>query len=306
MKKIMKDMNMKAIHFVLVLVLLVSCNRNKFTHDASGTFEATEVIVSSQAGGEIKNLNVTEGDVLKAGELVGYIDSTQLYLQKLQLKKNQKALLVSRPDVNAQIQATREEIANAQREKRRVESLLQGDAATRQQLDDITSKLKVLEGKLSSQLNSLSTTISHIDEQSSLVDIQVASVEDYLNKCRIINPIDGTVLAKYAEAHEIATAGKPLYKIAETARLFLRAYIVAEQLENVKLGDAVTVFVNYGTESKTYPGSLSWISDKAEFTPKTIQTKDERQNLVYAIKIAVDNTEGFIKIGMYGDVDFNP
>ena len=291
---------------ITLAVLLASCNRNKFEHDASGTFEAVEVMVSAQAAGEIKCFNIREGDALEAGKMVGYIDSTQLYLQKLQLQKNRKALLVSRPNMNAQIQATREEIANAQREKKRIENLLQGDAATQKQLDDVTSYIKVLEGKLSSQMNSLNTMIGTLDEQSSSVEIQVAIVEDLLKKCRIVNPVSGTVLSKYAEAHEVAIMGRPLYKIADTKNLFLRAYIVAGQLENVKLGDNATVFIYANKDRKTYPGKIAWISNKAEFTPKTIQTKDERQNLVYAVKIAVENTDGLIKIGMYGDVDFNP
>ncbi len=299
MKKILLSLS-------LVGLALTACKKNSFEHDASGIFEATEVIVSAQANGQIEQFDIVEGDVLKANQQVGYIDSTQLYLQKLQLIGGRKALLISRPDVNKQIQATREQIANAKQEKDRVERLLKGDAATQKQLDDINSQIKVLEGTLNAQMNTLNTSIGNLNEQSSTVEIQVAQLNDLLAKCRIVNPIDGTVLTKYTQAKEVVVTGRPLYKIADTKNLFLRAYIVAEQLAGIKTGQEVKVFVTYSDENiKTYTGKVAWIADKAEFTPKTIQTKDERQNLVYAVKIAVENTDGLIKIGMYGDADFS-
>lgn len=283
-----------------------SCNRNKFNHDASGTFEATETIVSSEASGKIEAFDVTEGDVLTKGQYLGYIDTTQLYLRKLQLQATSKAVNVRRPDVSIQVASTKEQIAKAETEKRRVENLLKDGAATQKQLDDINSQLAVLQRSLAAQLNSLSTSVNSLNEETSAYEIQVAQIEDQLAKSRIINPADGVVLSKYAEAKEMTSQGKPLYKLADTKNLFLRAYIVSTQLESIKVGQEVTVFINATDDTqKSYKGTVSWISDKAEFTPKTIQTQDERQNLVYAVKIAVDNTDGLIKIGMYGDVNFN-
>jgi len=288
----------------LSVMLFASCNGNKMKHDAAGTFEATEILISSEASGVIKEFNVEEGKQLEAGTLVGYIDSTQLYLQKLQLLTNRKAVQVSRPDVQTQIKSTREEIARIQTEKNRIERLLEGDAATPQQLDEINAQLKVAEGRLAAQINSLETNIGSLNEQSSAIDIQAAQIEDQLGKCRIINPISGTVLKKYSEAQEISSPARPLYKIADMENIFLRAYVTSDQLSKLKLGDKTVVFSDYGDDWRQYTGTVTWISDKAEFTPKTIQTKDERTNLVYAIKIAVKN-DGYLKIGMYGEVDFN-
>lgn len=288
------------------LLMCTACNRNKFNHDASGTFEATEVIVSAEASGKIEEFNVTEGDVLTKNQYLGYIDTVQLYLKKLQLQTSTKAVSVKRPDVSTQVASTREQIAKAEIEKRRVENLLKDGAATQKQLDDADSQLAVLQRSLAAQLNSLATSVNSLNEESGVYEIQVAQIEDQLAKSRIINPLEGVVLSKYAEAKEIASPGKPLYKLADTKHMFLRAYIISTQLEDIKTGQEVTVYINAADNAqKTYKGTVSWISDKAEFTPKTIQTQDERQNLVYAVKIAVENTDGLIKIGMYGDVDFN-
>ena len=290
----------------LVSVLLFSCNRNSFQYDASGVFEATEVLVSAEASGKIEKFSLQEGDLLTQGQYVGYIDSTQLYYQKLQLQTTQKAVNKRRPDLGIQISATKEQIRKAEIEQQRVERLLRADAATQKQVDDAEAQLKVLQNTLSAQVNSLSTSINSLTEEGASYEVQIARIEDLLSKSKIINPINGVVLSKYAEEKEIAVAGKPLYKIADTQHLFLRAYIVSSQLEQLKPGQEVSVMVCYdGKTEKTYSGKVAWISDKAEFTPKTIQTKDERQNLVYAVKIAVENTDGFLKIGMYADVKFS-
>ncbi len=289
----------------LIVIFMASCNRNKSKHDASGTFEATEVIVSAEASGKVEVLELTEGDHLAEEQQVGFIDSTQLYLKKMQLLAAQKAVSARRPDVAKQIAATKEQIDKAKLEKARMENLFKDGAATQKQLDDADSQLRVLESTLSAQTNSLSTSINSLDEESEAYHIQIEQVNDQLAKCRIINPVEGTVLSKYTEAKEIVVPGKPLYKIADTRNMFLRAYVVSGQLENVSIGQNATVFVALSNgNTKSYPGKVTWISDKAEFTPKTIQTQDERQNLVYAVKIAVANTDGLIKIGTYGDVDF--
>lgn len=297
-------------HLLILIIagfalLSASCNRNKFEHDASGTFEATEIIISAEASGKIEEFNITEGDQLSNGQYLGYIDTTQLYLQKLQLQTTTKAVSVKRPDISLQIASIKEQIAKAGIEKRRVENLLKDGAATQKQLDDINSQLAVLQKSLAAQVNSLTTSVNSLDKESSAYEIQVAQIEDRLRKSRIVNPLYGTVLNKFAEAKEMATPGKPLYKIADTKHLFLRAYVVSAQLNDIKVGQEVEVYINAADgKQNSYKGTVSWIADKAEFTPKTIQTQDERQNLVYAVKIAVENTDGLIKIGMYGDVSF--
>lgn len=286
-------------------MFLLSCNRNKFEHDASGTFEATEVIVSSEANGKLESFQLTEGDQLSKGQYVGYVDSIQLYLKKRQLLATNKAIQVKRPDISVQVSSIKEQIAKAEFEKRRIQRLLADNAATQKQLDDANSQIEVLKKSLNAQVNSLSTSVNSLNEESNTNTVQVSQIEDQLKKCKIINPIQGTVLNKFIEEKEVVTQGKALYKIADTKNLFLRAYIVSEQLEKIKIGQKVKVFINISeNKQKSYPGTITWISDKAEFTPKTIQTQDERQNLVYAVKIAVTNTDGIIKIGMYGDVDF--
>ena len=298
-------MSQKIIIVVLIAVLSLSCNRNRSKHDASGVFEATEIIISAEASGKLEVFNLKEGDFLTEGQQAGYIDSTQLYLKKMQLQAAQKAVAARRPDVAQQIAATREQIAKAELEKARVENLFKDGVATQKQVDDANSQLRVLETTLAAQMNSLSTSVNSLDEESESFRIQIEQVNDQLAKCRVVNPIDGVVLSKYAQAKEIVTTGKALYKIADTRNMFLRAYVVSGQLEKVATGHDVTVFVALSDgNSKTYPGKITWISDKAEFTPKTIQTQDERQNLVYAVKISVPNTDGLIKIGTYGDVDF--
>lgn len=282
------------------LLIVSACGSPTPTYDATGTFEATEVIVSSEAAGKLLQLTVEEGTQLKAGEEVGLVDTVQLYLKKLQLEASMKSVESQRPDLAKQIAATKQQIATAQREKKRVENLLAAGAANQKQLDDWDAQVALFERQLVAQESSLRNSTNSLTEQGNSVGIQVAQMEDQLNKCHIQSPISGTVLAKYAEAGELATVGKPLFKVGDIDRMHLRAYITSEQLAQVKLGDKVTVYSDYGnSEQKAYPGVVTWISDRSEFTPKTILTKNERANLVYAVKIAVDN-DGALKIGMYG------
>ncbi|MFT3994134.1 MAG: efflux RND transporter periplasmic adaptor subunit [Dysgonomonas sp.] len=297
---------MRKIFYILMgSIVLTSCNNNKLEHDASGTFEATEIIISAQASGEIKEFNIKEGEELKVGQYLGYIDTTQLHLQKLQLQSTTQAVNSRRPNVSIQIASTKDQIANAKKEKIRIENMLKDGAATQRQMDDIDTHLQVLESQLGAQINSLSMSTNSLDKESATYQIQVAQIEDHLQKSYIINSIQGTVLNKYAEPKEYAVPGKALYKIADTKHLYLKAYVVSDQLSEIKIGQETTIFINsVDGEQKSYKGTISWIADKAEFTPKTIQTKDERRNLVYAVKIAVDNIDGAIKIGMYGDANF--
>ena len=247
---------------------------------------------------------MNEGEQLQKEQIVGRIDSTQLYLQKMSLLSNAKGVRAQQPDISKQTSAIQDQIKTLKREKARVERLIAANAANRKQLDDIESQLEVLQSQLSAQTSILQKNSQHISAQSSTIDIQVAQLDDQLEKTRITSPITGTVLNRYAETGELATMGTPLFKIADTGTLFLRAYVTNDQLALIKLNDEVTVRVDDGEGGmRSYKGEISWISDKSEFTPKTIQTKNERANLVYALRIAVHN-DGFLKIGMYGEVKF--
>lgn len=288
-----------------LLALFSACGNGVPKYDATGTFETTEVLVSAEASGRLLYFDIEEGMLLKAGEEVGVVDTVQLYLKKLQLEASIKSVEEQRPDILKQVAATKEQISAAQRERNRMANLLKVGAANQKQLDDAEDQLEVLRKQLVAQNSTLSNSHQSLTWQSSSVGIQVAQVEDQLKKCHITSPITGTVLAKYAEAGELTAMGTPLFKVADTEQMYLRAYITSEQLSQVKLGQKVTVFSDYGTdEYKQYPGVVTWISDTSEFTPKTILTKNERANLVYAVKIAVHN-DGLLKIGMYGGVEFN-
>lgn len=292
------------ISIVVFCIALSSCGNGENTNEASGTFEATETIVSAEANGKILKLNINEGDELKSGQKVGYIDSTQLHLSKMQLKQSGKVILSGRPNSKIQIEALRKELENAVKDKKRIENLVKGNVASQKQLDDANYRIAILQSKIDALDSQLSITTNNLNEQSGTVGIQLAQVEDQIKKCNITNPISGTVLVKYANVYEMATIGKPIYKIADLSTIKLRAYITAAQFAKIKIGD--TVKVNVDTEegkSKSYSGTIEWINGKAEFTPKTIQTKDERVNLVYAVKIRVKN-DGTLKIGMYGDAVF--
>ena len=294
------DYSMKSLKLFSLLFLLTACGSGTPEYDATGTFEATDVIVSAEASGKILGLDVEEGTLLKAGQEVGIIDTVQLYLKKLQLEASVKSVEGQRPDILKQVAATKEQIVQAQRERDRAANLLRVGAANRKQWEDAESLLEVLRKQLAAQNSTLQNSDRSLTWQSSSVGIQVAQIEDQLKKCHIVSPLTGTVLAKYAEAGELAAPGTPLFKVADMEQIYLRAYITSEQLSEVKLGQKVTVYADYGKEvRKEYPGVVTWISDSSEFTPKTILTKDERANLVYAVKVAVKN-DGMLKIGMYG------
>jgi len=298
-------MKLHSTKLALIGLLAFSCGSEKNSADATGSFEATETIVSSEATGKIVQFVVTEGDELKSGQVIGYIDSTQLHLTKLQLLQSKKAILSGRPDIKTQLDALERELEVAKSDRKRIENLVKGEVASPKQLDDANSIITVLQSKIDAQKNILSLTISTLNEQARTVSVQLAQVEDQLRKCKIINPVDGTVLSTYANPFEITVAGKPLYKVANLTEINLKAFITSDQFSKIKIGQQVNVQVDSeGGKMKTYPGAVSWINNKAEFTPKTIQTKDERANLVYAIKVRVKN-DGQLKIGMYGEVKFN-
>ena len=288
-----------------VLLSLAACNRGDGNFDATGTFEATEILVSSEANGKIMELNIEEGDRLDAGAMVGYIDSTQLYLKKMQLSAGLRSVDIRKPDIRKQIAALEQQIATARTEQQRMENLVKAKAGNQKQVDDIVNNIKYLQKQLDAQYSTLNKTTGGADAEAESILYQIMQLDDQLQKSRIVTPQAGTVLVKYAEPGEVTVAGKPLYKIADTDLLYLRAYITADQLSKLKQGQTVRVFADYGAdEQREYPGTITWISDKSEFTPKGIQTKDERANLVYAIKIAVKN-DGYLKIGQYGETVFN-
>ncbi|MDR1402361.1 MAG: HlyD family efflux transporter periplasmic adaptor subunit [Tannerellaceae bacterium] len=289
----------------LTLAALISaCGKTDYAVDATGVFEAVEIVVSSEVSGKIMELGIREGDRINAGDYVGYIDSAQLYLKKLQVMAGLKAADVRKPDVRKQIAVLEQQIAIAQTEQRRMENLVVAKAGNQKQVDDIANNIKLLKKQVDAQYSTLHKTSGSVDAEAEGLQYQIMQLDDQLQKCRIVNPQEGIVLVKYAEPGEVTMPGKPLYKIADTDLLYLRAYIVAAQLSRLKQGQTVRVFAAFGKDDRReYPGVVSWISAKSEFTPKGIQTKDERANLVYAIKIAVKN-DGYLKIGQYGETVF--
>ena len=298
---------MKSIHvtvYTFLLILIASCQSGLPKYDATGTFETTEVLVSAEANGKILTYDVEEGDYLKQGACVGLIDTLQLYLKKVQLEANMRSVEEQRPDIKKQVAALKEQIATAERDKQRYENLFNAGAGNEKQLQDAESQLVVLRNQLTATYSSLSNSDESLSWQGSSVGLQIAQVDDQLSKCYISSPINGTVLTNYAEAGELASVGKPLFKVADMDKIYLRAYITSDQLANVAIGTKATVYADYGNKEKAYPGEVIWVSQQSEFTPKTILTKDERANLVYAIKIKVKN-DGDLKIGMYGGVKWD-
>jgi len=287
------------------ILVFTSCADDSNKAQATGVFETTEIIVSAESSGKIIALNISEGDAITKDKAVGQIDSTQIYLTKLQLLASKQAILSGRPDVRSQIEATEREIEKWQREQKRVRALLEGGVATQKQLDDINAQLSILQSSLNAQKSSLSTSVNAIDAQSETIDVQIQQINDRLLRSVIKCPIDGTILVKYAEEGELTSNGKPLFKVADLNQMILRAFVTADQLTALKIGQQVDVLAEFGkSETRSYPGTVNWISSQSEFTPKTIKTQDERANLVYAVKVGVKN-DGFLKIGMYGGVKFS-
>jgi len=290
--------------FLLLATCIVSCTGDKQVFDASGTFETDETIISSEASGTIKQFDVVEGQVLKPGQFVGYVDSMQLHLKKKQLEAQIRAVLSRRPNIPTQLASFREQLKAAEREQTRVSNMVLAEAATPKQLDDINAQVSVLKKQMEAQSSTLGLSSNSIGQEILPIQVQVEQLKDQLEKCRIVNPVKGTVLTKYTELYEVITPGKPLYQVADLSSLTLRSYVTGDQFSNLKLNQKVKVSVDNGPgKYKQYEGLVYWISNKAEFTPKTIQTKDERANLVYAVKIRVNN-DGLLKIGMYGEVNF--
>jgi HlyD family secretion protein len=314
---------MKKLFFTVTAVtalIIAGCNGNGNGFDASGTFEADEVIVSSELAGKILSFNVKEGMQLSKDSVIGMVDATNINLQQQQVEASINALNQKTSDVTPQVQLLQNQLAvqqsqldNMLHEKTRIENLIKADAATGKQLDDINAQIDVVkknmnvtQQQINVQKNNIATQNRSILSEAEPLRKRIAQLKDQEQRANIVNPVNGTVITKYAEAGEVTAAGKALYKIADLSELNLRAYVTGVQLPIIKLGQQVKVMIDEGEKKyKEYSGTIAWISDKAEFTPKTIQTKEERANLVYAIKVRVKN-DGFLKIGMYGEVKLNP
>ncbi len=295
---------MKKYSIILLAICLVACSSKEKEFDATGTFEATEVTVSAEQSGTLLRFSIEEGDNVEAGSEVGLTDTTQIWLKLRQADATKTVYQSQKPDLEKQIAATRQQLENAQSEKKRYQELVSDGAAPSKMLDDATNQVKVLQRQLDALVSTLNTQLSTLNSQLSTVDVQKNQLRDQLHKCHIVAPISGTVLEKYAEQGEFAAPGKALFKMGDTRNMYLRAYVTSAQLEKVKVGQKVKVFADFGDKKrKEYDGTVSWISSRSEFTPKTILTDDERADLVYAVKIAVKN-DGAIKIGMYGEVKF--
>jgi HlyD family secretion protein len=273
------------------------------SYDASGTFEATEIIVSAQTSGEIEYLNIEEGTRVEAGATLGLVDTTQLHLQKLQLEAGIRAMSGRSVDVALQSAPMEEQIASLERDRSRFENMVKDNAASQKQLDDINTQLAALQKQLAAQTRTITKGNSSVAGEIDGAKAQMAQLADMISKSVITSPISGTILSKYAQAGELAAPGRAIFKVADMEKMFLRAYLTSDLLSGVRIGDKVKVFADSGEDGhREFDGTVSWISETSEFTPKNIQTRNERNNLVYAVKIAVDNTDGYLKSGMYGEV----
>ena len=294
----------KLITMASAALLLTACGNREKEYDATGTFEATETTISAEQNGTLLTFAINEGDEIEAGSEVGLIDTTQTWLKLQQARATQEVYQSQKPDMEKQTSATRQQLAKAQAEQQRYKELVADGAAPSKMLDDATNQVQVLQRQLAAQLSSLSTNTNALSKQMAATEVQIDQLRDQLRKCHIMAPLKGTVLEKYAERGEFVAVGKPLFKMADMEQVYIRAYVTSAQLQSIRTGQQVKVFADYGDGKKQeYDGTVSWISSRSEFTPKTILTDDERADLVYAVKVRVKN-DGFIKIGMYGEVKF--
>jgi HlyD family secretion protein len=293
---------MRKIYIMLALLAFtaVSCNKNNEKSDAYGNFEATEVIIASQGNGKILMLDITEGKVLKSGETYGFVDTTDLYLKKEQLLAQKEAVSTKTNNIIAQIDVLKQQRKNLEVDKARIMKMNKDGAATQKQVDDVNGGIDVV----NKQIASVQTQNSSVFKEINGLEKQIEQLESSIQKCYFTNTNNGTVLVKYAEQGEITSFGKPLFKIADLSTMILKVYVSGDQLPKIKIGSKCEVMVDLNeTENKKHEGVISWIADNAEFTPKIIQTKKERVNLVYAVKVLVKN-DGSLKIGMPGEVNF--
>lgn len=293
---------MKTKYLLPLCTLILTACGHKADYDATGFFEATTVTISSETTGKILMFDISEGDNVKAGQEVALIDASLLQLQEKQINSQQSSTVATSPDISVQVASLRSEIAHQQQEVNRLRRLLSDGTTTQKAYDDATAALRTMENQLNAQLSTLGKSQSSIKNTAEALQYQSGQIAEQIDRSRIISPINGTVLEKYAEPGEFATPGKPLYKMADLNSIYLRSYFTANQLANIKIGQKVTVIADFGGESQyEYPGTITWISQESEFTPKSIQTNDTRADLVYAVKIAVKN-DGRLKLGQYGEV----
>ena len=292
---------MKKIITLLILTSFISCNKNNNKADGYGNFEATEVTISAEAIGKIEYLKLEEGDILEPKTQVGLIDTTQLYFNKQQLIASKSTVFSKSANVLSQTKVLQEQLKTAQIEKKRIQNMFAENAATKRQVDEIDGKVNVI----LEQIKSVETQNAPIVNEVKSIDVQIEKINDQILKSKIINPIKGTVLTKYAETNEVTAFGKPIYKIADISEMTLRVYISETQLSEIKVGQQVSIKIDAQKEMKAFPGKISWIASSAEFTPKIIQTKEERVNLVYAVKVNVKN-DGSLKIGMPAEMWITP
>lgn len=293
---------MKSAYITAALVILISSCSDKQAYDATGIFEATTVTVSAETTGKIMDMTVSEGDSVVAGNMMALVDTTMLGLQKKQIISQQQSTEAMAPDISAQAAALRSQIAHQQHETERQEKLLAAGATTRKQYDDAAAMLRTLRDQLAATLSSLGKNRSSISENAIALQYQREQIEDQISRSQVTAPITGTVLVEYAEPGEFATPGKPLLKLADLNRIYLRSYFTASRLADIRIGQDVTVIADFGDDEQfEYPGTITWIAEESEFTPKSIQTDDSRANLVYAVKITVKN-DGRLKLGQYGEV----
>ena len=294
----------KFIAMASAALMLAACGKSEKEYDATGTFEATETTISAEQNGTLLTFVVNEGDEIDAGREVGLIDTTQTWLKLQQAQATQAVYQSQKPDIEKQTSATRQQLAKAQAEQQRYKELVADGAAPSKMLDDVTNQVQVLQRQLAAQLSSLSTNTNALSKQMAATEVQIDQLRDQLRKCHITAPLKGIVLEKYAERGEFVAVGKPMFKMADMEEVYIRAYVTSAQLQDIRTGQQVKVFADYGNgQKKEYDGVVSWISSRSEFTPKTILTDDERADLVYALKVRVKN-DGYIKIGMYGEVKF--
>ena len=294
----------KIIAMAGVALVLNACGRKERQYDATGVFEATETTVYAEQTGTLLTFNVEEGDTVGQNREVGLIDTTQLWLKMKQAEAMKSVYQSQKPEQEKQIAVTRQQLAKAKQDQQRYKELVADGAAPAKMLDDANSQVEVLQRQLDAQLSSLRVNTNALDKQMDATDVQAEQLRDQIRKCHILVPAKGTVIEKYVERGEFVSAGKPLFKMADTENMFIRAYVTSAQLENIKTGQKATVFADYGNGGKKeYEGRVTWISSRSEFTPKTILTDDERADLVYAVKVAIKG-DGYVKMGMYGEVLF--
>lgn len=287
-----------------MILLLNACGNKEKEYDATGVFEATETTIYAEQPGILVRLNVEEGDIVAPEMEVGLIDTTQLWLKLKQAVAAKSVYQSQKPEIGKQIAATRQQLAKAKQDQQRYSELVADGAAPSKMLDDANSQVEVLQHQLDAQISSLTVTTNSLQRQMDAAYVQEDQLRDQLRKCHIKVPAKGTVLEKYVERGEYVSTGKPLFKMADTEGMFIRAYATSTQLRNIKLGQNAIVYADYGDgQKKEYHGKVTWISNRSEFTPKTILTDDERADLVYALKVAIEN-DGYVKIGMYGEVKF--